>query len=116
MRAPAIAMAAAIACGCSLSWTGHNIRRESLGELVRSRVSEREVIERLGPPENVVYKSAGSIKVLVYQSIVTMHLGIPFLISVGRGRQSGYTANLVFQDGRLTDFELIEMKQKLLWR
>lgn len=108
--------AALLLQGCMASWTGHAIARARLAGFVPGQTTPAEVEAALGKPENVVFKSAGRVTVYVYQSLRTVNLGLPFMVSVGRSAQKGATLNIVFKEGVFREYELVEMKQKILWR
>ena len=75
-----------------------------------------QVEAALGKPENVVFKSAERVTVYVYQSLRSVNLGLPLPVSPGRSAQKGYTVNIMFKEGVMKGYELVEMKQRLLWR
>lgn len=110
----------ALAClalqGCMASWSGHGVPRDRLREFKPNQTSQSEVEAALGPPEDVVFKSNEQATVYVYRSVVGVQLGLPFPVSFGRSRQRGFSLNVMFKDGLFRGYELVEHKQKLLWR
>lgn len=84
--------------GCAAVWNGHKVRREALTGFAPNLTSQAEVAAALGPPEDIVFRSAEQVTVYVYR------------------RQRGFTLNVMFKDGIYRGYELVELKQKLFWR
>ena len=104
--------------GCAITWTGHQICRESLDSFLVGQTTQSEVEKALGKPENVVLKLPEQVTVYIYQSVVSATAGLPFPLPImlGRSKQRGFTLNILFKDGLFMGYELTEMKQHLLWR
>lgn len=101
---------------CVAVWNGHKVRREALTGFVPNLTSQDEVAAALGPPEDIIFRSAERVTVYVYRSIVSVQLALPLPISPGRSRQRGFTLNVMFKNGIYRGYELVELKQKLFWR
>ena len=102
--------------GCMLSSTGQKIAVQRLSAFQVDVTTPADVEAALGPPENVAQKPMEQMVVYVYQDITTLAIGVPFPLSVARARQKGTTLNVIFKNGLFKGYELVEMKQKLLWR
>ena len=87
--------------GCSISWIGRQIKKESLNSFLVGKTTPSDVEKALGMPENVMIKPQEQITVYVYQSIVNTSLGLPFPITLGRSKQKGIVLNVIFKDGLL---------------
>lgn len=102
----ALAAAVLFLSGCSLGFQGHHLDQRIIASLRPGITTEQELIHMLGEPEALTSKRSEGVKVYQYRNLRVFSVGIPFFIlSVGRGKQSGRTLNVIVKDGTVVDYE-----------
>jgi hypothetical protein len=102
--------------GCALQFQGHEVDAGKLNSIKIGVTTEQEILDRLGMPDSIVQKQTEGVRVYQYKDVTNIIYGIPFILTVGRGRQRGEVINIGTKAGRVAEIEHVYFTERTFTR